>query len=133
MRVSKQPNSTPSMGHNGLDRPQLKSFVERIEQLEEERAGLAEDVPKWNRRSGTRPPERASKINVSLQPRNGAPATSVTFLRDASGPTNSLALPSARSRYRFSGRASDAAPPNCPSPVDQPAWAKPTNYSRNET
>lgn len=41
-------NEAPSAGHNsdagGVSGQRLKSFIERIERLEEEKAGLAEDI-----------------------------------------------------------------------------------------
>lgn len=37
-------NDFAGIGHNGIARDQLRSIVERIERLEEERASLASDV-----------------------------------------------------------------------------------------
>jgi uncharacterized protein (UPF0335 family) len=39
-----QLNTPPPAGHNSLDREKLRSLVERIERIEEERAGLAGDI-----------------------------------------------------------------------------------------
>jgi uncharacterized protein (UPF0335 family) len=36
--------STPGIGHNSFASDQLKSIIERIERLEEEKAALSEDV-----------------------------------------------------------------------------------------
>ena len=35
---------TETKGSRGVSRPKVKSFIERIERLEEEKAGLAEDI-----------------------------------------------------------------------------------------
>jgi uncharacterized protein (UPF0335 family) len=35
---------TPAHGHNSVAREQLKSVIERIERLEEEKKGIAEDI-----------------------------------------------------------------------------------------
>ena len=37
-------DSTPGPGHNSVSADQLKSFIERVERLEEEKAGLASDI-----------------------------------------------------------------------------------------
>ena len=37
-------DSTPGPGHNSVSANQLKSFIERVERLEEEKAGLASDI-----------------------------------------------------------------------------------------
>jgi len=37
-------DSTPGPGHNSVSADQLKSYIERVERLEEEKAGLASDI-----------------------------------------------------------------------------------------
>ena len=37
-------DSTPGPGHNSVAPDQLKSFIERIERLEEEKKGIADDI-----------------------------------------------------------------------------------------
>jgi len=37
-------DSTPGPGHNSVSADQLKSFIERVERLEEEKAGLTSDI-----------------------------------------------------------------------------------------
>ena len=42
--MPRKPKTTPSAGHNSVDRDRLRSLVERIEAIESERAELASDV-----------------------------------------------------------------------------------------